>query len=120
MVNSAAELLVGTLGERTDLRRYGKLYTDRYHEEGSGLIISPGMLAGFEKDVAKILTAEERRARKTLRFFGKELIRKVALIFAQRPTGVMLRKELDALLQPKLAEFHRQHRIIDRIRSDVA
>jgi hypothetical protein len=32
----------------------------------------------------------------------------------------MLRKELDALLQPKLTEFHRQNSIIDRIRPDIA
>jgi len=120
MANSAAEYLVGILGERTNLRRYGKLYIERNYEDGCGHSMSPGMLAGFEKDVAKILNEEERRARAILRFFGKNLIRKIARLLAENPNGVMLRSELDALLQPKLAEYHRRNQIVDRIRADVA
>ena len=68
---------------------------------------------------AAVLLAEERRARKILRFFGKSLLQKIARILAERSSGVMLRKELDALLQPKLVEYHRQNNIVDRIRKSV-
>jgi hypothetical protein len=119
MANGAADFLV-SLGERRKLRRYGLLFAENYIEKGSGVVLSQGMLAGLEDDTAAILIAEDRRARKILRFFGKGPLRKIALIFAKRPSGVMLRKELDALLQPKLAQFHRQNSIIDRIRLDIA
>lgn len=117
--NQAAEFLV-SLGERKKLRRYGNLYTDHWIEDGECILASERMRVGLEEDTAAILITEERRARKVLRFFGKGLVRKIALILAKQPSGVMLRNELDAMLQPKLAEFHRQHRIIDRIKPDAA
>jgi ATP-dependent Zn protease len=120
MANSAAEFLVGALGERKSLRRYGKLFVDRYADEGSGVIASQRILARFESDIAWLLAAEERRARRILRFFGKDLLRRIARIFAKSKNGVMLRKELDVLLEPKLAQFHRQNHIVDRIRLEAA
>jgi hypothetical protein len=84
------------------------------------MITSPGVLARLEEDTAAILIAEEHRARKVLRFFGKRLIREIATILTKRPSGVMLRKELDALLQPKLAEFHQRNHIVDRIKKPDA
>jgi cell division protease FtsH len=119
MANTAADLLVA-LGGRKKLRRYGLLFIDNGFRDGSGWLPSQGMLAELADDTAAVLIAEERRARKILKFFGKDLLRKVALIFAKRPSGVMLRKELDALLQPKLAQFHRQNHVIDHIKPDAA
>jgi hypothetical protein len=77
--------------------------------------VSQKALVAYEKDVANIILAEERRARNVLRFFGGRLIEKVARILQKNRHGVMLQKELDALFEPKLSEFHRLHKIVDRI-----
>jgi ATP-dependent Zn protease len=120
LVNNEAEYLVGILGDRKKLRRYGKLAAERwFNDDEGGAFLSQKMLAAFEDDLAAVLLAEERRARKILRFFGKGLLRKIAHILVKRQGGVMLRKELDGLLQPKLAEYHRQNHIVDRIRKDA-
>ncbi|MGB7957414.1 MAG: AAA family ATPase [Minisyncoccia bacterium] len=120
MANDAADFLVTVLGDRKKLRRCGKLFADHWFSEGSGILQSQRMLTGLEDDLAAVLIAEERRARKILRFFGKDLLQKIARILAEKSNGVMLRNELDALLQPKLAEFHKKYHITDRIKKNVA
>jgi ATP-dependent Zn protease len=114
MANDAAEFLVGNMAERKKLRRYANLFANRWFDDGSGVLLSQRMLSAFEEDIAAALRDEERRARKILKFFGKKRLKKIARTFAAHPNGVMLRKELDALLQPKLDQYHAAHHIVDR------
>ena len=78
------------------------------------------MLTGLEDDLAAVLIAEERRARKYSGFSERICFRRSPGILAEKSNGVMLRNELDALLQPKLAEFHKKYHITDRIKKNVA
>lgn len=104
------------LGERKYLKPYGHLQAGRIMEEGSGINMSQRMLVALEKDIARLLTEEELRARHTLRFFGKGLLKKIAKVLAKNSHGVMLQKELDALIGEKLSDFHKRHRIVDRMK----
>lgn len=113
----AAELSFN--GERKHLKPYGRLLIDRFQEEGSGIQMSDAIKSALEKDLADIIRVEERRARSVLRFFGKKLIVNAARALQQSAHGVLLQKELDALLQPKLSQFQRKHNIVDRIRPTV-
>jgi ATP-dependent Zn protease len=113
----AAELSFN--GERKHLKQYGRLLIDRFQEDGSCIQLSDAIKAALEKDLADIIRVEERRARDVLRFFGKKLIVNAARALQKSAHGVLLQKELDALLQPKLSEFHRKHNIVDRIQPTV-
>ena len=117
MANDGAEFLVGNMGERKKLRPYANLFANRWFDDGSGVLLSQRMRDAFEEDIAAILRDEEHRARKILKFFGKNLLKKIARIFAAHSNGVMLRKELDVLLEPKLARYHVKHHIVDHVQS---
>ena len=116
MVNDFTEYLI-FLGDRKKLGRYGKMDLGRWTDDGNGMVASQGLLAALEDDTADIIVAGEKRARMTLRFFGKQIVRKLARALAESPHDVMLRQKLDAMLQPKLAEFHRRYHIVDHIRN---
>ena len=98
---------------KKSLQRYGRfalLRDDNDIIEGSFAFIE-----ALEDDAALLVCREEQRARRILAFFGKAPIAKIEKVFAGKSEGVMLRKELDALLEPKLSAYHRKHKIRDSL-----
>lgn len=112
--NEMAELLVSECGYRRLLRKkYGFVSLSR-----DASIVSQRALSDMErKELKRLLNEGDRRARRTLKFFGKELIEQIAAVFAEKPEGTMLQQELDPLLEPKLSEFHKMYKVEDGIES---
>lgn len=111
--NTLAKDLVGVYGYKKRLRRkYGSVLLGLDHENTSREAMSD-----LEKlELKGILEEEQLRARRVLRFFGRRLIQRVAKVLGAKSQGVMLQKELDRLLEPKLSQFHRLHKILDQIK----
>ena len=102
------------LGERSGkLKRYSLLLPLR--DDRDQITISEEMSSAYEKELAKVMSRGQKQARKTLKFFGKKLIKRVSDVLAKNPTGVMLQSELDPLLEPKLSQFHKKHKVKDQI-----
>jgi ATP-dependent Zn protease len=110
-----AETLVAMSGHcrRFFLGEYGLLNVSRDGE--SPLRVSGEYLSKYEKALGRLSNAERLRARSTLKFFGKKFIMGVAEKIATKPLGVILQRELDKLLEPKLSAFHRLHKVEDMI-----
>ena len=95
-----------------NLQKYGDLKIDTGGDE----FYSEELLARYELALGQIMKRERQRARLTLMFFGASALKKIAARLAGKPHEVLLQRELDALLEPKLSEFHRKHKIKDRIK----
>ncbi len=116
MANDIAEELTFH-GERRHLRPYGLLRVDRALTEERAIQMSQKTISALEKDIARIMQTEERRARSVLRFFGRKLIEKAAYTLKRSRHGVMLQKELDELFEPKLSMFHARYKVVDHLQS---
>lgn len=115
IVSEIAESIVANGYCRLFLKEYGLLNMSR--DAGYGLVMSPEILSKLEKEMGRLIKVGQAQARQTLKFFGKELIIAIAKKIMSRPFGVVLQKELDKMLEPKLPNFHRLHKIKDRIKT---
>ena len=107
-------------GYRNKLKKYG-LFAPEYDlgeeeddEFGSKSrpltrLVSTDFSRRLTSDVGDLIRKEQKRAFQTLRFFGRELIDKMAKILVSKKNKIMLQRELDGLLAPKLSEFRRLH-----------
>ncbi|MBI4087578.1 MAG: hypothetical protein HY434_01990 [Candidatus Liptonbacteria bacterium] len=75
--------------------------------------ISEELKGDLEKAVVLVLRERQAMARNIVAFFGKELIGMLADALIAKPNKVMLQKELDRLLEPKLSEFRSKHNIVE-------
>jgi len=84
----------------------------------SQLLFTRKLSEAFSKDMARLVKSNELKARRIIRYFGRSLITKIEKRISEKPHGVMLQKELDAILEPKLSRYHKKHNITDTIDLD--
>lgn len=115
----AKTLLSTGVGSQSSLmKEYGIFYfRNDYDEEDEVMpelsILSEDLRSAFEKEVVALLRREQRRARTVMRFFGKDLVGKIADALIKKPGKIMLRGELDRLLEPRLGQFKKKHGIVE-------
>jgi hypothetical protein len=86
---------------------------DSKENSSPGDVADSRFIALLEKDAGRLVVNAQKRARSIIRFFGKKVILRASRALARKASMVMLQKELDALLEPELSEYHRRHKIKD-------
>lgn len=113
--------LVSLYCQRKNAGEYGFFLPAVMVDEGEGkfykviseLFITPDLRKRFLADATRRLEEERICAKRILKFFGKSVIDKLAKKLLEKPHGIMLQKELDAMLEPKLSTYHKKHKIRD-------
>lgn len=113
----ARKLLASGIGPRSQImKEYGILdFTDseKGDDDGEFTLISDDLRYRSEKDIVALLNKQRLVARRVVNFFGRSPFAKLAEMLVKKPNKVMLQKELDTLLEPKLSEFKKKHRIVE-------
>jgi len=93
------------------LKKFGSQDVIRDYENAQPR--SEEMSIAYETELAQLSKEAHLKAQHILNFFSSDTIRKAAEELLRKEHGVMLCKELDALLEPKLSEYHRLHNVHD-------